>query len=674
MSYLSTSPGDANNLGYFPTLAALEAAFPVGVPGAFAVIGTTDTVWVWDEATTDWVNTGNPAPGPVGPPGPPGPPGPAGPGAMVIGDPITSAIAGSVLFAGVGGVLQQDNANFFYDDTNNRLGLRTTSPERSLDVRGGGYTNNQDFGLQIANPAGEWRARFSIKSDASGNARTAIETVANNFGGIREAISILPNGNMGLNTNAPASLLDVNGVLNVGNLANSNAQLIVKGGVGGSALIHLERTGMAFDWSLAGGGLAFRDVTGGGNVVANMFGSGSVNQLYIGQKGRGAVDTSNSLISATTLAGTASVTNGAGTWLRLQGGLGTGSGVPGDVEISTGTALASGTAAQSSSIRVTIKGETGDMGVGILNPLQRLAVAGNQSTSGYLFVGSNAVPPNTTAGDLSAQRLAVGPGTTLVNGTYAGIAGTLTATAVGAIAGVNVVSTINPTGNSAADFRSLSMSNNFNTAFNLTAALDAAPKAGYFENRITNAGTINTINGILSNGMLLPAAAASLGTVTNVNSILVRGVNSFGNALTTTITNTFGVRVLNNGVGLGPINFINTVGIGIDNQTTGTNNTNLLIGQSAVPTGNFGIYNSSAYDNYFAGNMGIGTITPATRLDVSGAYTQRPLATDPADPANGNSVQWVSDGTGSGDVGDVMMKITVGATTKLITLIDYSIA
>ncbi|KKQ01470.1 MAG: hypothetical protein US12_C0045G0007, partial [Parcubacteria group bacterium GW2011_GWA2_36_24] len=36
--------------------------------------------------------------------------------------------AGSVLFAGASGILQQDNANFFWDDTNNRLGIGTTAP------------------------------------------------------------------------------------------------------------------------------------------------------------------------------------------------------------------------------------------------------------------------------------------------------------------------------------------------------------------------------------------------------------------------------------------------------------------------------------------------------------------------------------------------------------------
>jgi hypothetical protein len=45
----------------------------------------------------------------------------SGGGGMAIGGAITSATAGSVLFVGTGGVLQQNNANFFWDNTNSRL-------------------------------------------------------------------------------------------------------------------------------------------------------------------------------------------------------------------------------------------------------------------------------------------------------------------------------------------------------------------------------------------------------------------------------------------------------------------------------------------------------------------------------------------------------------------------
>ncbi len=53
-----------------------------------------------------------------------------------IGSTIPGGTAGSVLFLGLGGTLAQDNANFFYDDTNNYLGLGTTTPNATLDVQG----------------------------------------------------------------------------------------------------------------------------------------------------------------------------------------------------------------------------------------------------------------------------------------------------------------------------------------------------------------------------------------------------------------------------------------------------------------------------------------------------------------------------------------------------------
>ena len=67
----------------------------------------------------------------------------SGGGGMAIGSSITSATAGSVLFAGASGVLAQNNANFFWDDTNNRLGLGTTSPSSTIDVSGNNSSNFQ---------------------------------------------------------------------------------------------------------------------------------------------------------------------------------------------------------------------------------------------------------------------------------------------------------------------------------------------------------------------------------------------------------------------------------------------------------------------------------------------------------------------------------------------------
>jgi hypothetical protein len=53
-----------------------------------------------------------------------------------IGSTIPGGTAGSVLFLGLGGTLAQDNTNFFYDDTNNYLGIGTSTPNATLDVQG----------------------------------------------------------------------------------------------------------------------------------------------------------------------------------------------------------------------------------------------------------------------------------------------------------------------------------------------------------------------------------------------------------------------------------------------------------------------------------------------------------------------------------------------------------
>ena len=60
----------------------------------------------------------------------------ATPGSITIGDTVASATAGSILFAGVAGVLAQDNAKLFWDNTNDFLGIGTAAPASPLDILG----------------------------------------------------------------------------------------------------------------------------------------------------------------------------------------------------------------------------------------------------------------------------------------------------------------------------------------------------------------------------------------------------------------------------------------------------------------------------------------------------------------------------------------------------------
>lgn len=53
----------------------------------------------------------------------------------------TAFTSGSVVFSGTGGTYTQDNANLFFDDTNNRLGVGTASPASTMDINGGAAQN-----------------------------------------------------------------------------------------------------------------------------------------------------------------------------------------------------------------------------------------------------------------------------------------------------------------------------------------------------------------------------------------------------------------------------------------------------------------------------------------------------------------------------------------------------
>lgn len=59
-----------------------------------------------------------------------------GGGSPSIGGTITSGTTGSILFVNPTATIAQDNANFFWDETNKRLGIGTSTPVSNLDILG----------------------------------------------------------------------------------------------------------------------------------------------------------------------------------------------------------------------------------------------------------------------------------------------------------------------------------------------------------------------------------------------------------------------------------------------------------------------------------------------------------------------------------------------------------
>lgn len=120
----------------------------------------------------------------------------------------TAFTAGSVVFAGASGVYSQDNANLFWDNANDRLGIGTATPTVKLDVAGG--VNNTGAFRSIS---GGVDAIFGAAQFASGV--VGVGSVSNHpitFNtNLTENMRITTAGNVGIGTSSPGSKLDVSG-------------------------------------------------------------------------------------------------------------------------------------------------------------------------------------------------------------------------------------------------------------------------------------------------------------------------------------------------------------------------------------------------------------------------------------------------------------------------------
>lgn len=90
---------------------------------------------------------------------------------------LSGKTLGSVLFTGTAGVISQNNASFFWDNTNSRLGLGNAAPARTLDVSGNGIVRGpwrqQDATATLAN-----YERFQAQVQTTNATVTTIATIA----------------------------------------------------------------------------------------------------------------------------------------------------------------------------------------------------------------------------------------------------------------------------------------------------------------------------------------------------------------------------------------------------------------------------------------------------------------------------------------------------------------
>jgi len=162
---------------------------------------------------------------------------PLPPTGLTVGTtPIASGTIGRVLFQGTGNVLQQ-SGNLFWDNTNNRLGIGTSSPSNSLTIK----TGVNDDGILLESSVGN--PLFLVRKDGTSNSTAELFQYSN--GSIRLAIRSASNfsyfngGNFGFGTTTDAGFrLDVNGnsrVRGAGATGSTNA-FTVQNSSGSSAL------------------------------------------------------------------------------------------------------------------------------------------------------------------------------------------------------------------------------------------------------------------------------------------------------------------------------------------------------------------------------------------------------------------------------------------------------
>ncbi len=152
-------------------------------------------------------------------------------GRTYVGATITGGTAGSVLFINPAGILAQDNANLFWDDTNNRLGIGTTTPGEKLSIKSGNLSfSNSDSAsvsqgiIKFAAPSSPLAyAGIEGKTNSGGYNQVDLILSTGYGGGSDERMRILATtGNVGIGTTAPGFKLDVSGVTRINPTETTN--------------------------------------------------------------------------------------------------------------------------------------------------------------------------------------------------------------------------------------------------------------------------------------------------------------------------------------------------------------------------------------------------------------------------------------------------------------------
>jgi len=514
-----------------------------------------------------------------------------GGGGMAIGGSITSATAGSVLFAGASGVLAQDNANFFWDDTNNRLGLGTASPTARLQVTGS-TTASSGFGLStVINP--------TLVAAANNDKLIALDVTGTfTTGGFTGTSSLVArfNGNviMGTIPSVISSFTYVPLTLSNSAFAATKVQLaLVNGGGGGGAASAID----FFTYTDAGNGLP------GVRIIAvddgNYSGDYQIQTKAQGSVGAGALSTKFVIIGGSGNIGIGTTTVGS----KLQ--------VNGNAAIG----YSASTAAPTNGLIVagnSYVGKTTDDGTGAI-----FQVLGSVTAASFFS------PSGTSQGTIARFQNST-------NGGYVTIIGGGSSSGVGGWSNGNIIECVPfSTGN----FVISSLSNSIVFMTGSRGQLSYINSAGNMGLATSTIGSKLQVNGNAAIGYSASTAAPTNGLavsgVVGIGSNSVTNGTSFGGAGQINV-----LKLSSNNYTTLEINSTTTNGGSIQ-WTNGTNSPNTIRGLIGYNSGgdtvnefainnvangalNFATNNTSRAYITAGGNMGVGTTTVGSKLQVNG--------------------------------------------------------
>lgn len=277
----------------------------------------------------------------------------------------TAFTAGSVVFAGASGTYSQDNANLFWDDTNNYLGIGTATPTTPIDVFSTGagairalgettaslfvqlsrsalnpamvtmrktrgtvasptaVASNDQIGLINFSGFGGTTNRNLVQiigavetytSDSDISSVLTFATSPSGSASATERMRITPAGDVGIGTSSPTAKLDISGSLKATSAALATALPVTSGGTGANTASDA-RTNLGAAASGANSDITSLNPTGGlqvGSPTGGAQGTGTINATGLFINGVAVGTGSGSVTSVNASGGTTGLTFSGG--------------------------------------------------------------------------------------------------------------------------------------------------------------------------------------------------------------------------------------------------------------------------------------------------------------------------------------------------------------------------